>query len=74
MTLLMFLAGLLTLLTGADLLVRGASKLALALGISPLVVGIVVGSNTFNILGSLGIAGVVAGSQGLDVPAGGNSP
>ncbi|NDP38107.1 MAG: calcium/sodium antiporter [Rhodoferax sp.] len=42
MTLLMFVAGLLTLLLGADLLVRGASKLALALGISPLVVGLTV--------------------------------
>lgn len=42
MALLMFFAGLLTLLLGADLLVRGASKLALALGISPLVVGLTV--------------------------------
>jgi cation:H+ antiporter len=82
---------------GANLLVRGASKLALSFGISPLVVGLtivafgtsapevsvsvasvlegktdmamgnVVGSNIFNILGCLGISGVVAGGAGLMV-------
>ena len=38
MTMLMFLAGLAALIAGAELLVRGASKLALSFGISPLVV------------------------------------
>ncbi|MCB1979351.1 MAG: calcium/sodium antiporter [Burkholderiaceae bacterium] len=38
----LFVAGLVALVAGADLLVRGASKLALALGISPLVVGLTV--------------------------------
>ena len=38
----MFVAGLVALVGGAELLVRGASRLALALGISPLVVGLTV--------------------------------
>lgn len=42
MTLLLFIAGLAGLIVGAELLVRGASKLALSFGISPLVVGLTV--------------------------------
>ena len=42
MTILLFIAGLLALIAGAELLVRGASKLALSLGIAPLVVGLTV--------------------------------
>ena len=42
MNLLLFLAGLAALVVGANLLVRGASRLALSLGISPLVVGLTV--------------------------------
>ena len=42
MTLLLFLAGLLALVAGAELLVRGASKLALSFGLSPLVVGLTI--------------------------------
>ncbi len=42
MTILMFLLGLATLVVGAELLVRGASRLATTLGISPLVVGLTV--------------------------------
>ena len=38
----MFLAGLVALVAGADLLVRGASRLALSFGISPLVVGLTI--------------------------------
>lgn len=38
----MFVLGLVTLVAGAQLLVRGASKLALSFGISPLVVGLTV--------------------------------
>jgi len=38
----LFVLGLLLLVAGAELLVRGASKLALSLGISPLVVGLTV--------------------------------
>jgi cation:H+ antiporter len=39
---LIFLTGLVTLVIGAELLVRGSSRLALSLGISPLVVGLTV--------------------------------
>lgn len=39
---LMFIAGLVVLTVGADVLVRGAARLALSLGISPLVVGLTV--------------------------------
>jgi cation:H+ antiporter len=42
MNVLMFLAGLAALVIGANLLVRGASKLALSFGISPLVVGLTI--------------------------------
>jgi len=42
MTVLFFCLGLVALIAGAELLVRGASKLALSLGISPLVVGLTV--------------------------------
>jgi cation:H+ antiporter len=42
MNLLLFLGGLAALIVGAELLVRGASRLALSLGISPLVVGLTV--------------------------------
>jgi cation:H+ antiporter len=42
MNLLFFLLGLGALVIGAELLVRGASKLAIAVGISPLVVGLTV--------------------------------
>ena len=42
MTLLLFVAGLAALVAGAELLVRGASKLALSFGISPLVVGLTI--------------------------------
>lgn len=42
MTVLLFFAGLAALILGADVLVRGASRLALSLGISPLVVGLTV--------------------------------
>jgi cation:H+ antiporter len=42
MTTLLFLGGLVALIAGAELLVRGAGKLALSFGISPLVVGLTV--------------------------------
>jgi cation:H+ antiporter len=42
MNILLFLAGLVTLVVGANLLVRGASKLALSFGVSPLVVGLTI--------------------------------
>ena len=42
MNLLMFFGGLILLVIGADVLVRGASKLAMSFGISPLVVGLTI--------------------------------
>lgn len=42
MVILMLILGLVVLTVGAELLVRGASRLALAIGISPLVVGLTV--------------------------------
>lgn len=39
---LLFVAGLIALIAGAELLVRGASRLALSFGISPLVVGLTI--------------------------------
>lgn len=42
MTFLMFVGGLVLLVVGAEALVRGAAKLALSFGISPLVVGLTV--------------------------------
>jgi cation:H+ antiporter len=42
MTIVLFIAGLVALVGGAELLVRGASRIASALGISPLVVGLTV--------------------------------
>jgi cation:H+ antiporter len=42
LTLGLFVAGLLALIAGAELLVRGASRLALSFGISPLVVGLTI--------------------------------
>lgn len=41
-TILLFLAGLILLIIGADLLVRGASHLAAAFGVSPLVIGLTI--------------------------------
>lgn len=41
-TILLFLAGLITLIVGADLLVRGATRLAAAFGVPPLVIGLTI--------------------------------
>ncbi len=41
-TLLLFLAGLVMLVVGADFLVRGASRIAAAAGVSPRVFGLTV--------------------------------
>ncbi|MDD2880020.1 MAG: calcium/sodium antiporter [Rhodoferax sp.] len=66
MTLLMFVAGLLALILGAELLVRGASKLALSLGISPLVVGLtVVSFGTSAPEVAVGIGAVLEGKTDL---------
>jgi len=41
-TIILFIAGLITLIVGADFLVRGASRLAAAFGVSPLVIGLTI--------------------------------
>src|SRR3972149_2621020 len=41
-TIVLFIAGLIVLILGADLLVRGASRLAAAFGVSPLVIGLTI--------------------------------
>ena len=41
-TILFFIAGLITLIIGAELLVRGASRLAATFGVSPLVIGLTI--------------------------------
>ena len=41
-TIFFFILGLITLIIGADLLVRGASRLAAAFGVSPLVIGLTI--------------------------------
>lgn len=41
-TILLFIAGLITLIIGAELLVRGASRLAIIFGVSPLVIGLTI--------------------------------
>ncbi len=59
MNILLFLGGLAALIVGAELLVRGASKLALSFGISPLVVGLTIvafGTSSPEIAVSVGAA------------------
>jgi cation:H+ antiporter len=41
-TIILFIAGLIVLILGADLLVRGSSRLAAAFGVSPLVIGLTI--------------------------------
>jgi len=62
----MFAGGLMALILGADLLVRGASRLALTLGISPLVVGLtVVSFGTSAPEMAVGIGAVLTGNGDL---------
>jgi len=62
----MFAGGLFALIVGADLLVRGASRLALTLGISPLVVGLtVVSFGTSAPEVAVGVGAVLAGNADL---------
>ena len=70
MNVLLFLAGLAALVAGATLLVRGASKLALALGISPLVVGLTIvafGTSAPEVAVSVGAA--LEGRRRRSIPA-----
>lgn len=64
----LFVAGLALLLLGAELLVRGASRLAAALGISPLVIGLtVVAWGTGSPELAVGVKAALAGQPDLTV-------
>ncbi|MBI3155333.1 MAG: calcium/sodium antiporter [Burkholderiales bacterium] len=66
--LLLFAAGLVGLVAGAELLVRGASRLALSFGISPLVVGLtVVAFGTSAPEMTVSVAAVLDGQTGLAI-------
>lgn len=59
LTLLLFVLGLIILIVGAEFLVRGASRLAMAFGVSPLVVGltvVAVGTSSPELAVSMGAA------------------
>lgn len=65
-TFLLFALGLAALLVGAELLVRGASKLALAIGLSPLVIGLtVVAIGTSSPEIAIGVGGALRGNTDL---------
>jgi len=68
MTLLLFLLGLVALVAGAELLVRGASRLAASLGIPPLVVGLtVVAFGTSAPEMAVSVQAALAGQAGIAV-------
>ncbi len=60
--------GLTVVALGTSLPEVATSIMAAVKGERDIAVGNVVGSNTFNILGCLGLSGLVAGTQGLQVP------
>jgi cation:H+ antiporter len=67
-TLLLFVAGLAALVVGSELLVRGASKLALSFGISPLVVGLtVVAFGTSSPEMAVSVQGALAGATDIAI-------
>lgn len=71
MTIILFVAGLALLIIGAEGLVRGASRTALGLGISPLVVGLtVVAFGTSAPELAVSIQSTLAGPGGADVALG----
>jgi cation:H+ antiporter len=61
--------GLTVVALGTSMPEIATSLMAAFKGERDIAVGNVVGSNTFNILGCLGLSGLVAGTQGLQVPA-----
>ncbi len=68
MTALVFLGGLVALTVGADLLVRGASRIASSMGISPLVVGLtVVAVGTSSPELAVGVGAALAGQGDIAV-------
>src|SRR5688572_30180804 len=64
----LFVVGLVALVAGAELLVRGASKLALAFGVSPLVVGLtVVAFGTSSPEVAVSVGAVLAGTTDIAI-------
>jgi len=67
-TFLLFVVGIVALVAGAELLVRGASRIAIAVGISPLVVGLTVvamGTSSPELAVSVGAVMKDGGSAGI---------
>lgn len=70
-TILMLLGGLVVLVIGAELLVRGASRLAAAVGISPLVIGLtVVAFGTSSPEMAVSVQAALSGQSGADIALG----
>ncbi len=68
MTFLIFCAGLVLLIAGAELLVKGASRMAASLGISPLVIGLtVVAFGTSSPELAVSVKAVLAGQNGVSL-------
>jgi cation:H+ antiporter len=68
MNVLLFVGGLVALIAGAELLVKGASRLALAVGVSPLVVGLtVVAFGTSSPEVAVSVGAVAAGNTDIAV-------
>jgi cation:H+ antiporter len=68
LNLLLFIAGLAALVGGAELLVRGASRLAVSFGISPLVVGLtVVAFGTSSPEMAVSVQGALSGSTDIAI-------
>lgn len=68
MTALLFIVGLVFLITGAEVLVRGSSRLASALGISPLIIGLtIVAFGTSSPELAVSIQSALAGQAGIAV-------
>lgn len=71
MVIALFIAGLLLLTIGADVMVRGASSLASAIGISPLVVGLtVVAFGTSAPEAAVSVQAAMSGGNGADLALG----
>lgn len=69
--LLLFLAGLVLLVVGAEVLVRGASRLAAVAGISPLVIGLtVVAFGTSSPEMAVSVKAALGGQSGADIAVG----
>ena len=60
LSLVLMLGGLAVLAWSSEVFVDGAAAVAKALGISPFIIGMVIGSNLFNTLAVVGLATVIS--------------